>query len=186
MRIPTVKQKNAIGKAFSLGVFRLSSIANPRNIPIAWQDNVAITSFSTDNVVGAGTNSWNSSGNASVQAIPAGSVEFRIKNNGDVAMLGLSQNNPDANYTSIEFAYFNSGANNIVYESATLRATLAGAPSTANIVRINFAAGVPVKYYLNNALAFTSPTNAPALLRIDTAFSSANSGYTDIVFTPAY
>lgn len=120
---------------------------------------------------------WGSCGASSLATIAGdGWVEFTSNELSLDKICGLSHTDPDANYTSIDFAIYLDGTNNIkIYESGTQRT--AGSPGGAGIygtyalgdtMRVQVASSV-VKYYQNGVLLYTSGVTPTFPLRVDTA-----------------
>ena len=136
---------------------------------VTFQYPVAVTP-STNNITRDGSNGYNA-GASSVQSIPAGSYGFaqaRFPNGGVYHIIGLSDYDTDANYTSIDYAIFNEASTIKIYESGVFKSTptLSPAFATSDLWRVEKDYYGVVRYYRNPAgtgswtLLYTSTTAA--------------------------
>jgi RHS repeat-associated protein len=97
-------------------------------------------------------NSWNTSGAASSQILPAntdGWVEFTANEINKARMVGLSDQNTNNDYTTIDYAlYARNDALISIYEGGVAKATISGAYSAGDIFRIQ-RTGTAIKYFRN-------------------------------------
>ena len=144
---------------------------------VTWKDIVGILQTgnkATRTVAGA---SWTASGAASVQQLAAGQngwVEAIASETNTYRMFGLSDTNPDVNYTSIDYAWYliNNGTLGI-YESGVSRAIFP-AYAPGDVLRIE-RTGTVINYYQNNILKYTSTVASSTLLMADASLYDLNS-----------
>ncbi len=112
---------------------------------------------------------WGASGAASVQQLPAaqdGWVEFTTLEINKRRMLGLSDVNSDANYTSMDYAWYPTDTGILyIFESGTNRGTY-GSYAAGDVLKIE-RTGTVVKYYQNGVLKYTSTVPSSTLLMAD-------------------
>lgn len=157
-----------ISLVWLLGVEPSSELQAQTTQNVIWTDLVNTTATGNDLKKTSGSTGWNGGG-ASQNTIPAntdGWVEFEVGNVYrtrttiyPMFMCGLSTSNVDANYTTIEFAFYVNGNRVYIRESGTNKngPHTITANSTFKIERI----GTEIKYYVNNTLVYTSLLTAP-------------------------
>jgi RHS repeat-associated protein len=124
-----------------------------------------------NSITKSGTTGWGYSGAVSTQAIASGDgyAEFSADSL-DYGMYGLSHDNPDLNYTGIDYAIYTERAEGkvFVYENGTSRGQV-GTWTSGDRFRVAVEGGV-VKYKKNGTVMYTSavaPTTYP--LFVDTS-----------------
>jgi RHS repeat-associated protein len=140
---------------------------------LLWKDQVAIQ-VSGNKIVSL-NGGWGNSGAASQQVLAPsqnGWVEFVASESNTNRMLGLSDVNANANYTSLDYAWYlkNNGILE-VYESGTLRGSF-GSYVAGHLLQIE-RTGTSIKYYHNNVLKYTSSVPSSTSLMVDLAFHNA-------------
>jgi hypothetical protein len=85
-------------------------------------------------------------------------------------MFGLSYGDSSVLHTDIDFAAYLAGSSLKVYEAGALRGTF-GTLAPGDVVKVSVQGGV-VRYYLNNALVYTSGVAPTYPLLLDTAINS--------------
>lgn len=108
-------------------------------------------------------------------------LEFTLgANNGQA--IGLSADNPDADYTTIDFALLNDAGTMYRAENGAL--TLIGATSVGDVWTITRAAGTgAVTFRQNGVLASTATGTSLAALRVDSSFRFTNSTIENVSVT---
>ena len=92
-------------------------------------------------------------------------------------MIGLSDTNPNTNWTSIDYAIYiwrtNSTRNYYVYENGTLRfsSSISRNPNDIFSVERN---GTTIRYYRNGTVFYTSTVASTTDLYVDTAIYRAS------------
>jgi len=122
----------------------------------------SLTKFQGGNAWDGGAASFNTVSNN-------GFMQFTATETNTLRMIGLSNTNVDANYTSIQFAIYlvNNGTVQ-VYESGSLRGTF-GTYATSDIFKITIESGV-VKYYKNGTVFYISAVAPTLPLLVDVSF----------------
>ncbi len=146
-----------------------------------WKDLVGV-SISGNRITRTATGSnWGASGLASTKVLPAntdGWVEFTASEENTARMLGFSETNADANYTTIGYAlYLRSDNSLFVYEDGNSIAQVANGYKTGDIFRIQRIGG-QIRYS-RNGIDIT-PANAKTTstsLYIDMAFANVEGVY---------
>lgn len=153
-----------------------SSACNNTNEEVRWNESSIVLSQSSGNnlsrLATAG-NGWNG-GAASWNTVSNhGYFQFTAIETNTARMAGLSNTNPDANYTSIQYAwYLRTDGTLEIYESGTSRGGF-GAYTANTIFKIAVEAGV-VKYYQNGVLRYTSLVAPTLPLLVDISIYSAS------------
>ncbi|NER16780.1 DUF6443 domain-containing protein [Spongiivirga citrea] len=120
-------------------------------------------------------NGWGNSGFATLESISGdGYVEFEVTATNEYLMVGLSVDNPNENFNSIDYAiYPRSGGELRVYENGSHKGTF-GTFTIGDILKIE-RIGSTVYYKKNNSTFYTSTINSTANLMGDVAFNSVGS-----------
>jgi hypothetical protein len=151
-----------------------SSACNSTNEEVRWRASSIVLSVPSGNNLSrlstaggawnGGAASWNTVANN-------GYFQFTGIETNTYRMAGLSNTNPDANYTTIQYAWYlrNDGTLEI-YESGTSRGGF-GAYTANSIFKIAVEAGV-VKYYHNGVLRYTSLIAPTLPLLVDVSIYS--------------
>ncbi len=101
-------------------------------------------------------------------------------NNGQA--IGLSADNPDADYTGIDFALLNDAGT--MYRSENGALTLIGATIVGDVWRITRTAGTgAVTFHQNGALVSTATGTSVAALRVDSSFRFTNGTVSGLTLT---
>ncbi len=144
---------------------------------VMWKDKIGATVAGnkiTRTVTGS---SWSVSGAASEQQLPAGQdgwMEVVASETNLYRMVGLSDANTDANFTSIDYAWSMTNTGQLmIYENGTSRGTF-GTYVSGDILRIE-RTGTSVKYYKNGILKHSSAIASSTLLIVDAALYDLNS-----------
>jgi hypothetical protein len=121
--------------------------------------NVAIA---TNNITkSAGGNAWNAGAFSTARIYNNGYVETVANETNTARVIGLSNTNPDNNFTSILFgAYLRADATLEVFESGTSRGTY-GAYVSGDTIRVKVEQR-RIKYYRNSTLFYVSNTLTPS------------------------
>jgi RHS repeat-associated protein len=131
-----------------------------------------------------GASGWNTAGAASVQQLAAGEngwLEFTCAENNDNKMIGLSDQNTNANYTTIDYAiYLRTNGTVMVYESGSNRIpTNPPTYKAGDVFRIE-RTGSTVTYYQNGGFLYTSTVPSTTVLMADMAFSEVAGNALDL------
>jgi hypothetical protein len=128
---------------------------------VVWKD--ILNSVATGNSItkNAGGNNWNAGAASTASVFNNGHFETVVSQTNTDRMFGLSSTNPDANYTTIQFAFFlqNNGQMRI-YESGADRGGF-GAYSIGDTLRVRVLKKI-IHYYRNSTLIYKS-TVTPTL-----------------------
>ncbi|NER16774.1 DUF6443 domain-containing protein [Spongiivirga citrea] len=121
------------------------------------------------------TNSWGNSGFATLESISGdGYVEFEVTATNKYLMVGLSVDNPDAHYNTINFAiYPRSGGEVRVYENGSYKGSF-DTYVIGDVLRVE-RVGSTIYYKKNNTTIYTSTISSTATLIGDVAFHSTGS-----------
>ncbi len=149
-----------------------------------WKDLVGMSIIGSKISRTAAGSNWGTSGLASVEPLQAntdGWIEFTASEENTGRMIGLSETNADANYTSIGYAlYLRNDKSLFVYESGSSIAQIANGYKTGDVFRIQRTAR-QVRYFQNGK--DITPTNAKttsAPLYIDMAFANVGASIVDV------
>jgi RHS repeat-associated protein len=151
--------------------------------PVVWVSpvNVTITGNTVKKTGGATTGTWDA-GAFSQNSIPAGVdgwVEFHVPSANTYKMLGLSDSNPDASYSSIDFAIYLRGEGVVyVYENGAARG-LFGSYSPSDIFRVERVNGI-VYYKKNGDVFYVSTVSNQSALYGDCSFHDINDSLLDV------
>jgi RHS repeat-associated protein len=138
----------------------------------AWKDMIGITVNGNTLASNITSAAWGLSGAASIQQLPGGQsgwVEASFGKNTAPRMIGLSDSNPDANYSTIDYAIYISGSTLYVYEN-NLNLGAKGTVVDTDVVRVE-RIGSTVYYKKNAAIVYTSTVPSTTLLMVDIAFN---------------
>ncbi len=150
------------------------SVMSPANT-LTWQNLVGVR-VESGKLIGT-SSGWGQMGASSVQQIPAnmdGWLETTLGEVNSYRMIGFSDSDIDANFTSIDYAFYLSATNLYVYENGTQKFTIAGGEFPGDLLRIT-RTGSTIKYYRNNQLVYTSLTSTNAALIVDVALNGLSS-----------
>ncbi len=139
---------------------------------VIWTDIVSCTADSNDLIRNTGSG-WNGGAASSNIVTDWGYLYTVAGETNTQRMIGLSSNNTDANYTTIDFAfYLQSNSNVAIYESGSNRGNYA-TYTTGDTLKIAVENSV-IKYYKNSELIYISEV-APILpLIADASINSTN------------
>jgi len=141
---------------------------------LLWKDPVLFAQSGNKLYRVSGSGAWNA-GAASVQQLAAGVngwIEFTASEGGTNTgrMVGLSDTNPDAGNTSIDYAWLVNNGTLQIYENGTSRGSF-GSFTPGDMLKIE-RTGTSIKYYRNNELKYTSSVASSSLLMADLSFQS--------------
>jgi hypothetical protein len=116
---------------------------------------------------------WGHSGTATHQQLPAGQdgwVEVMMTETNSSRMIGFSKTNKDANYTSMDYAFYPySDGHLYIYEGGNrVTSTYFSSYATGDVLRIE-RTGTAIKYYRNGTLLRTSTVASTSSLMVDVA-----------------
>ena len=131
-----------------------------------------------------GSSGWNTAGAASVQQLAAnenGWLEFTCAENNDNKMIGLSDQNTNANYTTIDYAiYLRTNGTVMVYENGSNRIpTNPPSYKAGDVFRIE-RVGNAITYYQNGGVLYASTIPSTSVLMADIAFSEVTGNALDL------
>lgn len=156
----------------------LQSKTSHATADIQWTD--FVSTFSDGNKLISGNEfvqAWGNAGAASVQKIGAGQdawMEFTIFQTWGNTMMGLSDQNVDANFTSIDYAFYATGGSVLrIYENGVNKFAVPGGYALGDRLKISRTGSV-IKYYRNNVLVYTSLTPSLSVLLVDASFYNRN------------
>lgn len=87
----------------------------------------------------------------------------------DMVFCGLSNTNPDQNYTSIRYALFWSGSVVDIYELGVYKGSFSGVFTSDTMFKILLNAAGKIEYYSDNVLQYTSSLSPLFPLFVDTS-----------------
>lgn len=120
-----------------------------------------------------GAASWNTVSNN-------GYMQFTATEINKYRMIGLSSTNTNANFTSIQYAYYLSvGGSLLIYESGTGRGSF-GSYTTNDILKIAVQNNV-VKYYKNGVLLYTSVVTPTLPMLVDVSINSVGGTVSNVI-----
>jgi chitodextrinase len=137
-------------------------------VPVSWTKAVGV-SISGNSLTMTAPSGWGNAGASSTQAIASGDgfVDFLATENSSARMVGFSRADPDASYTSIEFALYAANTVLQVYERGVLRGTF-GSYAPGDHLQVVVTSGV-VRYQRNGMVLYTSSQVPAYPLLVDTA-----------------
>lgn len=136
---------------------------------VTWKDLVGVKQEGNKLIRTVAGQGWGTSGAASVQQIPAGQngwMEFVASETNLYRMVGLSDANTDANYSSIDFAWFPRYDGTLEIYEGINRINSFGPYLPGDVLKIE-RTGTSIKYYQNNILKYTSLQSSSSLLMVD-------------------
>jgi len=161
--------------------------ASAADYDVGWTDLTGVSVSGNDLSKTAGT-AWGNGGSASILAHTGSfAVEFSTSETNKAKVGGLSANNPDADYTSIDFAiHLKSDGNYLIRENGTQKAS-PGAYSTSDVFKVK-RSGTTVTYLKNNSVVYTSTVTSTGTLLADTALYNNGATLNNVRFigAPAY
>ncbi|KAH0533599.1 hypothetical protein FGG08_007645 [Glutinoglossum americanum] len=143
---------------------------------VTWRDVLGVSLNGNKLSRTAAGSTWNTSGAVSSQQLAvgqSGSMEFVVSEITSTKAIGFSDVNSDANYTTIDYAFYLTAASLKVYENGALKSTVAGSLVPGDVLRIE-RVGTTVKYFKNGVLVYTSLTASNTVLMADAAINTAN------------
>jgi hypothetical protein len=156
----------------------------PATDPVVWVNVVGATASGNDlsktAVVG-----WNAGASSSQALSTDGYLQVTLGDTPGYTMVGLSADDPDTDWQSIDYALYTYPPNGqlYVYENGTFRTTL-GAFAPGDTLRVELA-GDQIVYWRNGAAVYTSPTAPTLPLYADVAMYSVGANVQDAVFLGA-
>ena len=142
---------------------------------VVWKNVVGAVAESNSLRKTAG-DSWGNSGASSTQTITSGAgyVQFTATETNLERMCGLSNSDPDQNYTSIAYAiHLNTGRAFYVFEKGEAKGYF-GDYNTGDVFKVAVE-GSAVKYYRNGSVFYTSTVAPTYPLMADTALNGTSS-----------
>ena len=147
---------------------------------VVWQTSSLLNvSASSNNLLKIQSNgNWNGGASSWNTVKNNGFFEFTASETNTLRMVGLSTNDTNSNFNTIQYAWYlrNDGICEI-FESGTTRGTF-GTYSTSDTFKIAVESNV-VKYYRNNVLRFTSAITPSLPLLVDVSINSINGTVSD-------
>jgi|GEM_PF-1019812 len=147
----------------------LKSLSTKTEMDLTWKDGIGVSIEGNKLIRVAAGSSWAASGAASVQQLSAsqnGWIEFVTSETNLYRMVGLSDVNTDANYTTLDYAWFPTNNGTLqIYESGASRGSF-GNYLPGDVLKIE-RTGTTIKYYQNNTLKYTSAVASSTLLMAD-------------------
>lgn len=141
---------------------------------VAWQSLVNVSASGSTLTKTAGGSAWNA-GASSVQVLQAntsGYVETTLSSTTHVAMLGLSDTDPDAGNASIDFGFRMNGNVMEVHENGVVKFTGAsGSLVVGDVLRIH-RLGSTIYYLKNGKIVYTSAVVSTSALLVDVSIFS--------------
>jgi len=143
-----------------------------------WKDIVGVSIIGNKIIRTATGSSWGQSGLASVDYLPAstnGWVQFKASEENTARMLGLSETNVNANYTTIGYAlYLRNDKTLWIYEGGTSKAQISNGYKTGDVFRIQ-RTGTKIQYFQNgiDITPNVAQTASSAPLYIDIAIGTS-------------
>ncbi|MBL7851126.1 MAG: fibronectin type III domain-containing protein [Cyclobacteriaceae bacterium] len=148
---------------------------------ITWKDLVGTVSMGDKlNRTLAGS-SW-AAGAVSTTQLPAGQngwIELTLPDVSGQKMIALVDTNPDAGYTSLDYALYLNGSTLQIYENGALKTTVSGALVAGNVLRIE-RNGTTITYKRNGTTVYTSATASSTMLMADASIYTAAASLTGV------
>ncbi|CAN5907001.1 hypothetical protein BH11PSE3_BH11PSE3_21750 [soil metagenome] len=131
----------------------------------------------------SGTSAWDS-GASSVQSFSgAGYVETTVAEAGSHRMIGLSDVDTDANWTSLDFSFYLNANNTLnVFEGSVSLGTF-GTYAVGDVLRIERQADGHIVYKKNGTVLYTSTVVSTAELRVDTSIYTNGASLRDVMLS---
>lgn len=128
---------------------------------VSWT-NVVRATASTNNLTKTGSDGWDGGGRSTEQAEASVDCYVTFQNgNTKTMMCGLSDSDPDQNYTSIKQCWYaHANGNSYIYESGTFRGQFGSYTAGSTVLKVS-KEGSAVKYYKDGSLIYTSGNAAP-------------------------
>lgn len=170
-------EENVSGaQTFYLGA--IADYALDAGSDITWTNALGGVTVTTNSLSKTGANGWNA-GAASTQSLTGdGAVEFTATETNTNRMFGLSNSDPDQNYTSINYAlYINAAASLNVYENGTYRGNF-GTYTGGDVLRVE-RIGNTVVYKKNGTQFYTSRIPSSGTLIADTSLHTTGATITN-------
>lgn len=147
---------------------------------VSWKDKVAVSQVGNRLISLNG--GWGNSGAASVQTLAAGIdgwLEVVASEQIMYRMVGLSDVNTNANYNTIDYAFYLAINSLQIYENGAQRATISGAYQSGDILRVE-RSGSSILYKKNGSIVYTSTIPSSSQLLVDVAFNNSSSSLVNI------
>ena len=167
-----VVARNSFGDSGISNVVTATPVVD-NSIPVTWVDLVGVTA-NGNMITKTASNGWTNGGAASFQRITAnGGVEFHAGQANMDVFCGLSASNPDAAYTTIQYAIYMAYNGHIyIYESGTLRGDF-GTYTSADTLSVE-RTGTTIRYKKNGTVFYTSTVATSASLLVDAMLYQQN------------
>jgi len=143
---------------------------------VTWKDQTGLFILGNKIVRGTAAAGW-TSGAASIQVLAAaqdGWLEFNATSTNMIRAIGLSDQNSNVNYTSIDYAFYLNNTGTVsIYEQAAGKFVTGnfGTYKPGDLFRIERKAGV-IRYYRNNSLLRTSTYPSATVLMADVSLNT--------------
>ncbi len=160
----------------------LGATINDANFDHAW-GNFLRTAFVGSTLVRTATGTaWNAGATSTTSFTGDGQAEFSTAENNLAKIAGLSNDNPDAGYTSIDYAiYLKSTGGVSIFENGVSQGNF-GTYNPGDVFRVQ-ARGNQVSYWRNNVRFFTSATAPTYPLVLDASLNQQNATITNATVT---
>lgn len=155
----------------------IKALTTHRNGTVHWKDQVAFNATGYKIHSTSPTSAWGSSGAASEEILPAGQdgwMECTVSETNLHRMIGFSDNNTNAHFSTIDYAFYLNATSLKIYENGSLKATINGALTTGDVLRME-RIGTTIYYKRNGITVGTSTVPSTTQLMVDVALHSANS-----------
>ncbi|MEO0902230.1 MAG: hypothetical protein AAFY00_09475, partial [Bacteroidota bacterium] len=148
-------------------------------------DKVAVSTSENEVFSTASSNAWGNSGFATSKNISGdGYVQFKTKTANKSLMVGLSSDNTDADYTTIDFAIFTRHDASVrVYENGSNKGIF-GSYTIGDVFKVA-RLGNTIRYYKNDLLFYISTLTSTSNLLGDVAFFDSDAAIEDLVLKNA-
>lgn len=159
----------------------LKSKATHNEQDITWKDLVGTVSIG-DKLNRTLTGSSWAAGAVSTTQLPAGQngwIELTLPDVSGQKMIALVDTNPDAGYTSLDYALYLNGSTLQIYENGALKTTVSGALVAGNVLRIE-RNGTTITYKRNGTTVYTSATASSTMLMADASIYTAAASLTGV------
>lgn len=142
---------------------------------ITWKDMVG-TVKTANKIYKSGSSGWNTAGAVSLEQLPAGQagwMEFTASESNTARMIGLSDQNTDQHYNTIDYAIYLNNGSLYIYENGSNKGLVTGGYQPSDRLKIK-REGSAITYYRNDYPIYQSTTPSSSLLMVDVALYSMN------------
>jgi hypothetical protein len=156
--------------------------------PVTWAHAVNVTATANSIQKTAGGDAWNAGASSSTQLSAGnGGAQIRVDSTVGYRLFGLSNGDPDQNYTTIKYALYPANAGALyVFEAGVNRGQF-GTYTTGDLLKVELVSGV-VRYYRQAVgsgvwtLLYTSTVAPTYPLLLDTAIYTAGAQLQNVQF----